>query len=200
LVAKKIRPEQAQLGNSSKSKSLLLKTSKPYLLFSPSLDGATMPPPPSTLAVSCPRPASSPAQYAARSGLRSSAMRRWLLACSHAPFESAALGDLAPPPPAPTASPPTHRLPRLAARLYLLLQRRSAPPVWAIFVALVDHPTTVAERNSTRKYFATTVMDFWQWFASESIAGISRDAPDPSSISRASKKVDKNTLSTGIIF
>ncbi|KAL5647805.1 hypothetical protein ACJX0J_042160, partial [Zea mays] len=101
------------------------------------------------------------------------------------------------PPPAPTASPPTRRLPRLAARLCLLLQRRSALPVWAIFVALVDLATAVAESNSTsRKYFATAVMDFQQRFASESVAGISRDALVPSSISRASKEVDKNTLST----
>ncbi|NP_001169813.1 uncharacterized protein LOC100383705 [Zea mays] len=100
----------------------------------------------------------------------------------------------APPPRAPTASPPTRRLPRLAAGLCLLLQRHSAPPVWAIFVALVDRATAVAESNLTRKYFATAVMDLQQRFTSEFVAGISRDAPDPSSISRASKKVDKNTL------
>jgi hypothetical protein len=58
----------------------------------------------------------------------------------------------------------------------------------------VDRATAVAESNLTRKYFATAVMDLQQRFTSEFVAGISRDAPDPSSISRASKKVDKNTL------
>ncbi|ONM19308.1 Peptidase M20/M25/M40 family protein [Zea mays] len=98
------------------------------------------------------------------------------------------------------SSPPTstvaarHHL-RVLSRLYLLLQRRSTLPVWAIFVALVDHVTAVADSNSTRKYFATTVMDFQQRFALESVAGISRDAPTHHPFHAPARKAFNHTSS-----